>query len=324
MGEGTGVRGGRGSPCIKISPPSPAMSTSAPTPLSARLEVLAAAALFSSGGAVIKAVHLAGWQVACLRSAIAAATLFVLMPEARRRPTPRVLGVGLAYASTLILFVLANKLTTAASAIYLQSTAPLYVLLLSPWLLRERIRPRDVVFMVALALGLGLFFVGFDPVSATAPNPSLGNALSLISGGTWALTIMGLRALGRGQESWGPAGAFWGNVFAAAACLPMALPIVVSRSADWLLVGYLGVCQIGIAYLFLIRGLQRVRAFEASLLLFLEPVLNPVWAWLVHGERPGPWSLAGGGVILLVTLVRSLMDARAGVISEPAFEAPRD
>jgi len=300
------------------------MSTSKPTPLAARLEVLAAAALFSSGGAVIKAVHLAGWQVACLRSAVAAATLFVLMPEARRRPTPRVLGVGLAYASTLILFVLANKLTTAASAIYLQSTAPLYVLLLSPWLLHERIRPRDLAFMAALALGLGLFFVGFDPVSATAPNPSLGNVLSLISGGTWALTIMGLRALGREGESWGPAGALWGNVFAAAACLPMALPIVTTRPADWVLVGYLGIFQIGIAYLFLIRGLQRVRAFEASLLLFLEPVLNPVWAWLVHGERPGTWTLAGGGVILLVTLVKSWADAQAGAVSEPAFEAPRD
>ena len=300
------------------------MSTSKPTPLAARLEVLAAAALFSSGGAVIKAVHLAGWQVACLRSAVAAATLFVLMPEARRRPTPRVLGVGLAYASTLILFVLANKLTTAASAIYLQSTAPLYVLLLSPWLLHERIRPRDLAFMAALALGLGLFFVGFDPVSATAPNPSLGNVLSLISGGTWALTIMGLRALGREGESWGPAGALWGNVFAAAACLPMALPIVTTRPADWVLVGYLGIFQIGIAYLFLIRGLQRVRAFEASLLLFLETVLNPVWAWLVHGERPGTWTLAGGGVILLVTLVKSWADARAGAVSEQAFEAPRD
>jgi len=300
------------------------MSPSPPTPLAARLEVLAAAALFSSGGAVIKAVHLAGWQVACFRSAIAAVALFVLMPEARRRPGPRVLGVGLAYASTLILFVLANKLTTAASAIYLQSTAPLYVLLLSPWLLHERIRPRDLAFMLALALGLGLFFVGFDTASATAPNPSLGNVLSLVSGGTWALTIMGLRALGRGGESWGPAAAVWGNVFAAAACLPMALPVAVSRPTDWLLLGYLGVCQIGIAYLFLLRGLRRVRAFEASLLLFLEPVLNPIWAWLVHGERPGTWSLAGGGVILLSTLVKSWVDGREPGAPEAVYEAVRD
>src|SRR4051794_16931039 len=254
---------------------------SSSTPFASRLEVLAAAALFSSGGAVIKAVHLAGWQVAFLRSAVAALALFVLMREVRRRPNPRVLGGGLAYAATLILFVLANKLTTSASAIYLQSTAPLYVLLLSPWLLRERIRSRDVVFMIALACGLGLFFVGFDPVSATAPNPRLGNILAMASGLTWALTVMGLRALGRGGGAWGPAPAFWGTILAAPLCLPLAWPIAVSRPTDWALVAFLGIFQIGVASLFLIRGLERVSAFEASLLLLVEPVLNPIWTWLV-------------------------------------------
>src|SRR3954469_11505477 len=82
-----------------------------PTPLSSRLKVLAAAALFSSGGAAIKAVHLTGWQVASWRSAIAGLALFVLVRETRRRPSLRVLGVGVAYAATMILFVLANKLT---------------------------------------------------------------------------------------------------------------------------------------------------------------------------------------------------------------------
>ncbi|HEX3553736.1 MAG TPA: EamA family transporter [Thermoanaerobaculia bacterium] len=285
------------------------------TSLSARLRVLAAAALFSSGGAAIKAVHLAGWQVACFRSAIAALALFALLREVRRRPTLRVLGVGLAYSGTLILFVLANKLTTAAGAIYLQSTAPLYVLLLSPWLLKEPVRARDVLYMVVLALGLGLVFVGLDPVSATAPNPLLGNLLSLVSGVTWALTIMGLRDLGRraGETggSWGPAAAFWGNLFAALGCLPLALPVVSSQPMDWAILSYLGVFQIAIAYLFLLRGLEKVRAFEASLLLLLEPVLNPIWAWLVHGERPGAGSLAGGGVILLATLVKSWVDSRS-------------
>jgi DME family drug/metabolite transporter len=285
-----------------------------PTPLSSRLKVLAAAALFSSGGAAIKAVHLTGWQVASCRSAIAALALLILLREARRRPNLRVLGVGIAYAATMILFVLANKLTTAAGAIYLQSTAPLYVLLLSPWLLKEPIRARDVVYMVVLALGLGLFFVGLDPVSATAPNPLLGNVLSLVSGITWALTIMGLRSLGRGaggeEGSWAPASAFWGNVFAALACLPLALPMTASRPTDWVILGYLGVFQIAIAYLVLLRGLERVGAFEASLLLLLEPVLNPIWAWMVHGERPGAWSLAGGGVIIFATVVKSWVDGR--------------
>ena len=287
-----------------------------PTPLAARLKVLAAAALFSSGGAAIKAVHLTGWQVASFRSIIAAAALLVLVREVRRRPNLRMLGVGLAYAATLILFVLSTKLTTAAAAIYLQSTAPLYVLLLSPWLLKEAVRARDLVYMAALAVGLGMFFVSADPVSATAPNPPLGNLLALASGLTWALTVMGLRDLGRraGAESgsWAPAAAFWGNVFAALVCLPLALPVLASRPTDWMILGYLGVFQIAIAYLFLLRGLEKVRAFEASLLLLLEPVLNPIWAWLVHGERPGAGSLAGGGVIVLATLVKSWVDGREG------------
>lgn len=293
-----------------------------PTPLADRLRVLAAAALFSSGGALIKAVHFNGWQVASFRSVVAAATLFLLLREVRRRPTLKVLGVGVAYALTMILFVQANKTTTSASAIFLQSTAPLYVLLLSPWLLHEKIRGRDVAFMVVLALGLGLFFVGFDPVSATAPNPKLGNVLALASGVAWALTIMGLRDLGRGGESWGPTAAFWGNVFAALGCLPMALPLGPSQPTDWLLVAVLGVFQISLAYVFLLKGLEKVGAFETSLLLLLEPVLNPVWAWMVHGERPGAWSMAGGAVILLSTVVKSWVDAKAP--GRLMASAPRD
>jgi drug/metabolite transporter (DMT)-like permease len=276
----------------------------APVPIGSRLRVLAAAALFSSGGAAIKAASLTAWQVASLRSAVAALTLFLLMPEARRKPTPRALLVGASYAATMVLFVLSNKLTTAASAIFLQSAAPLYVLLLSPWLLEERIRKVDLAYMGVLALGLGAFFVGLDPVSATAPNPGLGNVLATLSGVSWALTIMGLRALGRGGTDWGPSSALWGNVIAFLGCLPLALP-VAGRPVDWLVIGYLGVFQIGVAYMFLLHGLRHVPALEASLLLLLEPVLNPIWAWLAHGERPGGWSIVGGILILAATVVKS-------------------
>lgn len=280
-----------------------------PRRVGAELRVLAAAALFSSGGAAIKAASLTAWQVASFRSAVAAVALLILMPEARRWPRPRVLLVGLAYAATMVLFVLGNKLTTAASTIFLQSTAPLYVLLLGPWLLKERVKPADLVYMAVLGLGLGTFFVGLDPASATAPNPWLGNLLALLSGVFWALTVMGLRALGRGGSDWGPSAAICGNVFAALGCLPMALPVVSSRPVDWAVVIGLGIFQIGLAYVFLIRGLRQVTALEASLLLLLEPVLNPIWAWLVHGERPGGWSLAGGAVILLATVAKSVWDS---------------
>lgn len=281
-----------------------------PSAFSSRLRVLAAAALFSSGGAAIKAASLNAWQVAGFRSVVAAVALLLMMPESRRRPPSKVLVVGVAYAMTMMLFVLSNKLTTSASAIFLQSTAPLHVLLLSPWLLGERVSRADLAYMGVLALGLASFFVGLDPVSATAPNPWLGNVLATLSGVTWALTIMGLRAMGRGGEDWGPVAAVWGNVIAALVCLPVALPVASSRPVDWLVIAYLGVFQIALAYVFLIRGLRHVTALETSLLLLLEPVLNPIWAWLAHGERPGAWSIAGGALILAATLAKSAWDVR--------------
>ena len=123
------------------------------SPLRNRLLLVAAAVLFSTGGAVIKAATLTPWQVASFRSGVAALVLLLVVPEARKGWSWRVAPVGAAYAATLILFVLATRLTTAANAIFLQSTAPLYLLLLGPWLLREPIRRSDVVYILAIAAG---------------------------------------------------------------------------------------------------------------------------------------------------------------------------
>ena len=106
----------------------------------ARLKLVGAALLFSTGGAAIKATTLTGWQVASFRSGIAALAVLLLAPEARRGWSWRAVLVGVAYAATLVLFVTANKLTTSANTIFLQATAPLYMVVLSPWLLGERVR----------------------------------------------------------------------------------------------------------------------------------------------------------------------------------------
>ena len=278
------------------------------TALFGRLGVLAAAALFSTGGAAIKAASISGWQVASFRAGIASLALFVLLPAARRWPTPRVLAVSAAHATTMILFVLSNKLTTAASTIFLQSTAPLYILLLSPWLLHEKVRRRDLVFIAILAVGLSCFFLGLDPASATAPRPLLGDGLALLSGLFWGLTVMGLRALGKRDGSAASA-TLWGNAIACLVCLPLALPVAAMGGKDLAVVLYLGIVQIAVAYVCLTSGLHHVTALEASLLLFLEPVLNPIWAWWVHGEQPSRWSLTGGAVILAATLVKTWRDS---------------
>ena len=278
-----------------------------------RLQLLAAAALFSTGGAAIKATSLTGWQVACFRSLMAAVTIMLLIPAARRILDRRVLLVALAYAATMILFVVANKLTTAANTIFLQSTAPLYILLAGPWLLRERTRRSDVIFMLVVGAGLVPFFVGGDPASSTAPDPARGNVIALLSGVAWAGTLMGMRGLASGPDGGDSAFATVaaGNVLAFLICLPMALPVATARPLDWALIGYLGVFQIGLAYVCLTTGIRHVPALEASTILLVEPALNPLWAWAFHSERPSAWALAGGATILLATLVRTWWDGRA-------------
>jgi drug/metabolite transporter (DMT)-like permease len=275
-----------------------------------RLYVLSAAVLFSTGGAAIKLCSLSSWQIAGFRSAIAAAVLWLLEPAWRRWAEPRALAVAVPYAVTLVLFVTANTLTTAANAIFLQTTAPLYLLALGPWLLGERTKPRDLAVVAVLAIGVGLLLAGREPPLRTAPDPTRGNLLAAASGLTWALTLIGLRRLARGVAGEGadPSGAavVAGNALAFLLCLPLSVPVVESRAVDWMTIGYLGTVQIGLAYLCMIRGLRGLRAIEASLLLVLEPVLNAVWAWLVHGERPGARSLAGCAVILAGLLAQAV------------------
>ncbi len=167
--------------------------------------------------------------------------------------------------------------------------------------------------MAVVAAGLLPFFLAAQQPSATAPAPLAGNLLASLAGLSWALVVVGLRAMGR-QEGGDVAIAAVavGNLMAFAGSLPLALPLAAPRAVDWVIVGYLGTVQIGLAYLLLTRGLRRVPAFEASLLLLVEPVFNPLWAWWLHGERPGPWALVGGGLILAATAARVLADRRPG------------
>src|SRR5262245_28122913 len=148
--------------------------------MSPRSKIIAAAVLFSTGGAAIKWCGFGAWQLAACRAAVAMLTIFVLVPEARRGWSWRTVVVGFAYAATTLLYVQANKHTTAASAIFLQSTSPLFILLLAPMLLCEHATRRDVAQMTVMGLGLGLFLLGVDRPSLTAPNPVLGNVLAAI------------------------------------------------------------------------------------------------------------------------------------------------
>jgi drug/metabolite transporter (DMT)-like permease len=267
----------------------------------ARSQILLTALLMSTGGAGIKAVSLTNWQIASFRSGIAAV---VVLFAVRRLPrfSATTLLVGAAYAATVVTFITANKLTTAANAVFFQGTAPLYLALLGPLVLGERLPRREVPLLLVIAAGMVLLFAGGAAPFSTAPNPALGNAIGVVSGCCWSLTLLGLRWLEKREPaSRGAAAgnaAVVGNVLAFAGCLPLALPVSGLGAGDVIGLAYLGVFQVGLAYVLLTRSITHVPAVEASLLLLVEPALSPLWAWLLHGEAPGPWPLAGGACII--------------------------
>jgi drug/metabolite transporter (DMT)-like permease len=149
-----------------------------------------------------------------------------------------------------------------------------------------------------------------------------GNLLALVSGFWWAVTVCGLRWLGAGDGAHGSAVAavVSGNVTAFLVALPMALPLGAHSAVDWSVVIYLGVFQIAVAYVFVTSALRHIPALEASLILLIEPVLNPVWAWLFQGERPGPWAVLGGAIILGSTTLKGVLDALSQRIVTPPVE----
>lgn len=285
----------------------------------ARWQAVAAAVLFSTGGAGIKAEAFDGLQVSAARSGVAAVVL-ALWLRGRLRPSGPVAAAAVVYAATLTLFVLSTKLTTAANAIFLQSTAPLYILLLGPALLGERYRPRDLVYLSAVAIGLVLCFLSSADPTATAPDPVTGNLLAVACSVAWAFTLVALRYVQRdgAGDGAGMTAVVLGNVLACLGALPFAWPFPAAAAGAWATLAYLGVFQIGLAYMCLTAAMRHLTALEASLLLLIEPVLNPVWTWAIRGEAPAAWTIVGGIVIIVATAMKAVYDARVPVLASRA------
>jgi drug/metabolite transporter, DME family len=280
------------------------------TPATARWLVLASAVLFSTGGAAIKTEAFSASQVSAVRSGIASLVLsayLLLVRRGRLQIGWTVVPTAVLYATSLTLFVNANKLTTSANAIFLQAVAPLYILILSPSMLGERWTSRDLAHVGALAVGLALCFLGQDAPSVSATDPGTGNLLAVLSGAAWAGVLLLLRRLGKSGEGddRGLGAVVLGNALAAAVAMPVAWPLPGATTAAWATVVYLGVFQIGLSYVLFTQAIRHVSALEASLLLLLEPVLNPLWTWLVHRESPGAFTIVGGAVIVAATALRA-------------------
>lgn len=264
----------------------------------ALLLLLLTAVLWSLGGVLIKWVNWNPIAIAGTRSLIGAALIWmVFRRELRFTWTFDLIGGAVAYAGTVVLFVIANKLTTAANAILLQYTAPIYVALFSPWFLGERADRRDWLTLLVMLCGMALFFM--DELSLDG---YLGNGIALVSGLCFAWLTLFLRRQKNGSAL---PSLLLGNLLAGVIGLPFMFQSMPDFSSG---VGLLlmGVVQLGLPYILYALALRHVRAVEGILIPMIEPVLNPVWVFLMMGEQPSPLALVGGAIILGAVLFRAL------------------
>jgi DME family drug/metabolite transporter len=278
------------------------------------LFVLAAALLWSTGGLFIKWTSLSGLELSFGRSLLAAITVSIFTRHEGFGLNRITALASVLYAALLLLFVLATKETTAANAIFLQYTAPVYLLILEPLFYKEKFRRRDLITVAACVIGMSLFFVG-----KLRPQDVTGNLLALASGLCFACYFLLLRHT-KSREVNRASSVIYGNLIVVLIAAPAGLKVLPHMNAhDALSVIYLGVIQIGLAYtLFTVAMARGVRSLDAGIVGYVEPVLNPIWVFLVLGERPNHWAIIGGGIIVVAVVCHMLIEAKRGR-STPSF-----
>lgn len=265
------------------------------------LLLLATALMWSLGGVLVKSIDWPSMAKAGARSAIGCVVLLAWLRRPRFTWSPTQIGAALAYSATVTLFVIANDRTTAANTIFLQYTGPIYVALLSPWVLGERARRSDWLCIAIALAGIALFFRDqFSPRGLSGILCALGSGLAY---GTMIVLL-------RKERDASPASALLlGKMFTAVIGLPFAIGHPLPSTQVGMMV-VLGVVQLGLPYVLFSIAIQRVTALEAVLLPMLEPILNPLWVALARGEWPGRWSLAGGSLVLGAVVVRGWAASR--------------
>jgi drug/metabolite transporter (DMT)-like permease len=269
--------------------------------------VLAAVLLWSTGGLFIKLTSLDAYQVTFFRSLLAGLTVLIVTRKAGLRINAFGLMCSVIYALLLFLFVWATKHTTAANAIFLQYTAPIYILILGPFIIGEKFHLRDLVTVIFCIVGMSLFFVGKLEI-----NDYQGNIAALLSGVFLGLYIMLLRH--PKAEGMNPViTVIYGNFLLALLTLPAGVTAIpIMTALDWFAVSFLGIFQIGFSYILFIKGVNAgVRPLDASIIGFIEPLLNPVWVFIFVGERPLNWALLGGAIIIVTVVAHTLTQYRS-------------
>ena len=283
--------------------------------------MLSAVLLWSTGGLFIKWTTLDAFTVNAGRSLFAALTVAAFTYHKGLKLGKFTVLTSFLYAGTLTCFVYANKQTTAANAIFLQYTAPIYILIFAPLILKEKFRAADLLTVVICLAGMSLFFL--EPQTSAgklAPDVFTGNIAALTSGVFFGFYFVLLRHP-RSLEIKNPAiSVFYGNILIVLLMIPLIAsnPPANINSNDVFAILFLGILQIGLAYVLLTKGIAAgVRSLDASIIGFIEPLLNPVWVFIFLGERPSKWAIFGGLIIIVAVSFHSLKQKFAVPIARP-------
>ncbi len=263
------------------------------------LAVVLTALLWSSGGLLIKLISLNAMQLSFFRCLIAAIVFAIIFRRKVLILNRLAVMNSVFYATVLTLFVIATKTTTAANAIFLQSTAPIYVLIFEPIINKTRWEPINIITIAVCFSGMILFFMG-----ELSPGHLEGNIVALLAGVAFAAFFLGMR---KNDKKYQQSAIFYGNIIVAVICIPFIVELQYLSFNDLWMVSFLGVFQIAAAYAIFTYGIKRILAVEASIISMLEPVLNPVWVYLGYGEIPTTYAIIGGIIIITAISVRTLM-----------------
>ncbi len=272
------------------------------------LYVFTAALLWSSGGLFIKLISLSAMQLSFFRCSIAAITFALIFRKQILLMNKLSLVNSIIYAIVLITFVIATKTTTAANAIFLQATAPIYVLIFEPLINKTKYERINIITVGVCVIGMILFFVG-----KLEPGHLEGNLVALISGITFAALFLGMK---KNDQKYQQSSIFWGNILVSLICIPFLSSLEMITFSDLWMVSFLGVFQIALAYAFFASGLKRILAVEASIISMVEPVLNPVWVLIGYGELPSSYSILGGSIIIFAIVMRTLFSGSDIIIKK--------
>lgn len=263
--------------------------------------VFLTALLWSSGGLFIKLISLSPMQISFFRCLIAALVFLIIFKSKILKLNPLALLNSFSYAIVLILFVYATKTTNAANAIFLQSTAPIYVLIFEPTLTKTKYERINIITISVCFIGMILFFVG-----ELSPGDINGNIAALLAGVAFAAFFLGMK---KNEGKFGEASIFYGNILVTLFCIPFIFELKSLSSSDLGMVSFLGIFQIAIPYALFSYGIQKIKAVEASIISMFEPVLNPIWVFFGYGEIPKVNVIIGGIIIISAITVKTINSA---------------